>query len=51
MGRDFAEMAMRVNDERRRKPTDCGFHVMILHDDSSKNPQVDQSTGWKRRYV
>lgn len=51
LGRDLAQTAIRMNNERKRKPTDCGFHVTILHEDASRNPQIDQSTGWKRRYV
>jgi putative FmdB family regulatory protein len=50
-GRDFAEFAMKHNDNLPRKKTDCGFHVAILHFDASQNPQIDKSTGWKKRYV
>ena len=51
MGRALAETAMRINNERKRKTNDCGFQVTILHEDASKNPQIDASTGWKRKYV
>lgn len=50
LGREFAETAIRINNARKRKTTDCGFHVEILHEDASKNPQIDESTGWKRKY-
>ena len=50
-GRDLAETAMRMNNERKRKTNDCGFHVTILNEDASKNPRIDESTGWKRKYV
>lgn len=49
-GRDFAAFAMAFNDNRKRKTTECGFHVAILHEDSSKNPWIDERTGWKRKY-
>lgn len=50
-GRDFAQMAMRINDERKRKTTECGFHVTILHEDSRKNPWIDERTNWKKKYI
>ena len=51
LGRDFAEMAMKMNDERKRKSNDCGFHVEILHfNQSNREAQRDASTDWKRRH-
>ena len=50
IGRAFAEHAIKVNNARRRKSTDMGFRCSILHEDASKSPQIDVSTGWKRKY-
>lgn len=51
LGRDLAETAIRMNNERKRKPTEVGFHCVILHNDASREAQVDASTGWKKKYV
>lgn len=50
LGRDFAQLAMRINDERKRKSSEVGFHCVILHNDSAKEPWIDKETGWKRKY-
>jgi hypothetical protein len=50
LGRDFAQFAIKMNNARRRKPTDCGFHVEILHfDQGNREPQRDRSTDWRNR--
>lgn len=50
-GQDFARFAMEQNNQRKRKSTEVGFHVDILHNDSStREPWRDERTGWKRRY-
>lgn len=47
-GRDFANLVMKLNDHRRRRPSDAGFHVEILHfDRSSREPYRDERTGWR----
>jgi hypothetical protein len=51
LGRDFAMLAMQINDRRKKKPTDCGFFSEILHfDRSNREPMHDERTGWKRKY-
>jgi len=51
LGRDFAMLAMQINDSRKRKPTDCGFHSDILNfDRTNREPMHDERTGWKRKY-
>jgi hypothetical protein len=50
-GRDFARFAMRLNDSRKRKQTECGFHVEVLHfDQSNREAHSDDRTNWKRRH-
>jgi hypothetical protein len=50
-GRDFARFAMKKNDERRGKRTECGFHLEILHfDQSNREAHSDDRTDWKRRH-
>jgi hypothetical protein len=52
LGRDFANLAMMLNDQRRSKPTDPGFHVQVLHyDQSNREAHRDKETGWKPRHV
>ena len=49
-GRAFAEAAIRINNARKSKSTDCGFHLDILHNDSSNRQEYrDERTGWKER--
>lgn len=51
-GRDFARVVMALNDQRRSKPTDPGFHTQILHfDQTNREHHRDEPTGWKRKYV
>ena len=51
-GRDFARAVMSLNDQRRSKPTDPGFHLQVLHfDQTNREHHRDESTGWKRKYV
>lgn len=51
LGRDFAMAAIQMSNERKRKKSDVGFHSVILHNDSSREPWVDERTGWKRKYI
>src|SRR5437763_10638497 len=47
-GRDFAEFCIAMNNSRKRKKSDVGFHVEILNfDASNREPQRDKLTGWK----
>lgn len=49
-GRDFAREAMRANDERPRGRFDAGFYVESFSVDSSnREPQRDESTGWRTK--
>lgn len=49
-GRDFAEFAMRHNNERKRKSCEVGFHCQILHfDQSNRDVYRDAETNWKVR--
>lgn len=51
-GRDFARFAMALNDRRRRKSTECGFHVEILHfDQTNREAHSDERTQWKRKHA
>ena len=51
-GRDFARIVMALNDARRRKPTEVGFHCDILHNDAgNREAWRDERTGWKRKIV
>jgi len=51
MGRAFAQFAMKVNDARKRKSTEVGFHTEILHfDQSNREAHSDDRTDWKRRH-
>lgn len=50
-GREFARLAMKMNDARRRKTNECGFHIEILHfDRSNREAHSDDRTDWKRRH-
>lgn len=50
-GREFARLAMKLNDARCRKPTECGFHLEILNfDQSNREAHSDDRTGWKRKH-
>jgi putative FmdB family regulatory protein len=50
-GKDFARLVMALNDARRRKKTEVGFHCDILHNDASNREAYnDERTGWKRKY-
>jgi hypothetical protein len=47
-GRDFAQFVIDQNNKRGRKKSDVGFHVDILHNDSSnREPYRDEQTKWK----
>lgn len=49
-GRDFAELAMKMNDEKPQKKSDVGFHCEVLHfDQSNREPHRDERTGWQPR--
>ena len=49
-GRDFAHVAMAHNNNRKRKTSEVGFHVQILHfDQSNREEHRDADTGWKRK--
>jgi len=49
-GRDFAMFAMKQNNMRKRKTSEVGFHVQILHfDQSNREAYRDDRTGWKSR--
>jgi hypothetical protein len=51
-GRDFARLAMQLNDQRRSKSTEVDFHTEILHmDQSNRHEHRDAATEWKRREV
>jgi putative FmdB family regulatory protein len=50
-GLAFAKFAINQNNMRKRKSSEVGFHVRILHYDSANEPWVDKDTGWKRKYV
>jgi hypothetical protein len=51
-GRDFARLAMALNDQRRGKAIDPGFHTQILHfNQSNRDSHRDKETGWKSRQV
>ena len=48
LGRDFAMTAIRMNDQRRKKTGDPGFHMEIVHFDSQNRPEYrDARTNWK----
>lgn len=48
-GRDFAELAMQKNNERRPKTFEPNCYLQIREFDSSnREPQRDVKTGWKR---
>lgn len=51
-GQDFARLVMAINDAKKNKRRgDPNFHVEILHmDQSNREAQRDQETGWKRKY-
>lgn len=50
-GKSFARLAMALNDQRRSKSTETGFHVEILHfDQSNREAHRDERTGWKPRH-
>lgn len=50
LGRDFARLAMKRNDERPRGNFDAGFHIEVFEQDSSnREPHCDQRTDWKER--
>jgi putative FmdB family regulatory protein len=49
-GRAFAEFAMNRNNNRKRKSSEVGFHVNILHfDASNREAYRDEQTGWRAR--
>ena len=49
-GRTFAEFAIRMNNERKRKTSEVGFHTVILHfDESNRDAYRDRETNWKSR--
>lgn len=51
-GRDLARLAMALNDDRRSRALEPGFHLQILHfDQTNREEHRDASTGWKRRNV
>lgn len=50
MGRDFAQAAMRRNDERPTEKFDPGFLVQVAHYDQSSRPEWrSEDTGWRGR--
>lgn len=47
-GRAFAQLAIEMNNARKKKKSDVGFHVDILNNNSSsREPHRDQETKWK----
>jgi len=51
-GRAFAQFAIDRNNNRKRKPTDCGFHVQILaFDQPNREHHRDAETNWQRKRV
>jgi hypothetical protein len=47
-GRAFAQLAIEMNNSRRRKKSDVGFNVDILNNDnSSREAYRDKETNWK----
>jgi hypothetical protein len=50
-GREFARMAIEMNNRRKSKKSDVGFFVDILHNNqSNREPYRDARTGWKKKY-
>lgn len=50
-GRDFARFVMALNDAKKKKSTEVGFHTEILHNDQgNREAYRDERTGWKRKY-
>jgi hypothetical protein len=52
LGRDFAKLAMALNDDRKSRAAEPGFHLQILHfDQTNREEHRDAATGWKKKYV
>lgn len=50
LGRAFAEAAIARSNARRRKSSDVGFHVNILHyNQGNREGYSDERTGWRER--
>jgi len=47
LGLDFARAVIEANDNRRRKSTDTGFHLQVLHYDASNREEYREGKNFK----